>query len=92
MRRTIIRTLRSSNTSLARFRDRVDLMLVDKQVWMAFARQSHHRIVEVLDPATHSLAIVQLDRDRHSALAERVQIKCLLPGFTWRRCLGTVVR
>jgi hypothetical protein len=67
-------------------------MFVDEKVRLSLARQPQHGVVEVLNPATHGLPVAQLDLDDHLAIAQRTQIKCLLPGFAGRGCLGTACR
>ena len=67
-------------------------MLVDKEVWLALARQAQHAVVEVLDPAAHGLAVAQFDLDGDLAVAERTQVERFLPGFARRRRLGTAAR
>ena len=53
------------------FGDGADLMLVDEEIRMAVARDAHHIVVEVLDPAIDHLAIAQLHLHADLAVAER---------------------
>src|SRR5580704_10026639 len=60
-------------------------MLVDKQIGGAFARQPHHVLVVVLDPAAHDLAVHQLDRNRLLLFSQRLEEGSLFTGFLRRR-------
>src|ERR1700751_3333826 len=44
--------------------NRADLLLIDEQVWLSFARQPDHPLVEVFDPAGDALSVPQLPRNR----------------------------
>ena len=74
----------------AGFSDGADLMLVDKEIRLALARETQHGVVKVLNPTTHRLSIAQLDLDDYLAVAEGAQVERFLSGFTRRRRLGTV--
>src|SRR5271165_5505659 len=65
--------------------DGANLILIDEQVWLALACQPYHPIVEVLDPAGDSLAVMQLYRHSDLFFAKETQVEGLLTGFTWRR-------
>jgi hypothetical protein len=45
-------------------------MLVNEQIRLSLARQPQHGVVKVLNPATHGLAVAQLDLDDHLAIAQ----------------------
>jgi len=67
-------------------------MLIDEQVGMSHAREAHHGVVEVLDPAAHGFSIAQLDGDGHLTIAKGPQVERFLAGFAGRRGLGTTAR
>ena len=66
------------------FGDCADLLFINEKVWLAVARQANHAIVEILDPALHDFAVVQLDHDLHLALTQTAQIQRFLAGFSRR--------
>src|ERR1700761_5822486 len=69
------------------FADRADLCLVDEEVRLALAREPHHHVVEVLDPAVDDLAVAQLYGYRHLTIAQRLQVQgfmaCLAGGWAF---------
>lgn len=62
-----------------------DLCLIDKKVWMTFARQPDHAVVEIFDPATKSFAITQFDHHCGLPLTQRSQVERFLPRVAKRR-------
>lgn len=75
------------HAALASLADGADLVLVNEEVGMPFARETQHGVVEVFDPAADGLAIAELDVDGYLAIAERAEVESLLPCFAGRGCL-----
>src|ERR1700733_3839541 len=61
-----------------------NLVLKDEEVGSAFAGQSHHILVVILDPATHRLAIHQLDADQFLLLAQSFEKASFFESFFGR--------
>ena len=80
---------RTRNWPAAHLGNCPDLVLVDEEVGLAFARQPQHTIVKVLDPAAHGLSIAKLDGNINLAVAQGAEIKCFLTGFAGRGRLGS---
>ena len=54
-----------------------------------YIAEPEHAVVEVLDPALDGLAVAQLDRNGHFAVAERLKVERFLTGFARRGRLRT---
>src|SRR6202044_1742482 len=62
--------------------DGANLMLVDKEVRLAFTRETGHAVVEVLDPSRNRLAVAELDTHGYLFLAQEAQVERLLSCLT----------
>src|SRR5580692_8087702 len=73
-------------------RNGADLLLVNKQIRPALARQADHAVVEVFNPPRDALAIAQLHCHRHLLVREKAQIGSFLSGIAGRRRLAAPPR
>jgi hypothetical protein len=80
------------NAFAADLGDGADLVLVDKEVGVAFAGETEHGVVEVLDPAADGLAVAELDLNDDLAVAEGAQVEGFLAGVAGRGRLGAAAR
>jgi len=66
------------------FRDVHDLVLKNKKIGSALARQPHHIFIVVLDPSRHGLAIHELHAYRLLLFPEGLEESGLFEGFLRR--------
>jgi hypothetical protein len=56
------------------FSDVHDLVFEDEEIWLIFARESHHVPVVIFNPAAHYFTVGQLDDDRLLLFTQRLQV------------------
>src|SRR5712691_8504497 len=89
LRRPILRKPEAEKPRLfpssAIFGDIHDLVLKNKKIGSAFARQPHHVLVVILDPAADSLTIHKLHANRLLLLAQSLKEAGFFEGLFRRR-------
>jgi hypothetical protein len=62
-----------------------NLVLENEKIRPIIARDAHHILVVILDPATHNFAVREFEADDLLLLAERLQVIGFLESFVGRR-------